>query len=1014
MLYDIEKNKLILEGAYRKLKNYYYYNKNFIIMRDKISEFENNTEVMDNTFKALALHLSKPKSKASKTFFEDLYGKIDFYSVPKKFETINIQKENRPVSNTLSRDKKMKTVNFFVNMPIELHIIDTLWTLFIGKVADDNEIITSDVYGNTILESVINGSNTEEEINYQSGRLFNIYFYQYSEWRNRAFATLESNHKMKKDSVLISLDLQGYFYSVKFSFENLKSMCTNCELLKKIQPLTVIMENVFAVYKEIIVQYRKDMVGHSTKQYPLPIGLFSSMVLANIYLSDFDKKLKTSKLISYYGRYVDDLLFVCQKTVSPEDHNEKIINETLIQQGLLSILKDNYCISGFPDLKIQKEKIKIIYIDHKESRALIDIYNNTIRIIPSQADPIPDYDLKITSFDESAYSIEKFSKEAKLRDVGQVSIDSYKVSRFFSSLILKHSHINSFDSKNKLIQDEIFENIQQIENFFTGSQCIEYYANWMNYMYFLVITQRNMELKKFYNKAKQHIKNLKYNFLDKTLFSNPAKIKKSANDFLNQHLDVCRASALSLDVEMANEHFPGQRTEVLKYINSNMFNHTLIAFPLANYLTYDKDVSYIKMDLKEIGKYSKIDDNFKFKWSPRFIHYDELLLLLFYYNHKMNQTKRKNDFVKESVIKRFVEVNHLRYDENSMFKIGYEDEEKICFSNNENDQYFLRQIHVPAGLQQCSSNLNIAVANIKLKPEDMKSAKKWGRNRWKNITLDYKEILQNILRETYKYNKDCSDNTKILVMPELSLPIYWIDDIVRFSKRTQTAVVAGLQYIYDDSGRAYNYVLTVLPFEYGKRKYKNAFIYIREKNDYSPIEKVELAKSNHHCVDTHISDYQVFSWKGVNLAALVCYEFTDVIARALLKGKCDIIAAPVFNQDTTYFSNIIDTTARDLHAFIVQSNTSVFGDSRVTGPYDRDSKDVFKIKGGENDIVIVGTVDFEKYIDYQAKYYKNLNDEILSANGKSKNNTKKKKEKPDIKPLSARYNNHRTNRNNQK
>ena len=82
----------------------------------------------------------------------------------------------------------------------------------------------------------------------------------------------------------------------------------------------------------------------------------------------------------------------------------------------------------------------------------------------------------------------------------------------------------------------------------------------------------------------------------------------------------------------------------------------------------------------------------------------------------------------------------------------------------------MRQIHVPAGLQQCSSNLNIAVANIKLKPEDMKSAKKLGRNRRKNITLEYKKILQNIIEAEDK-KKPLPDDQLAELLKEKGYPI---------------------------------------------------------------------------------------------------------------------------------------------------------------------------------------------------------------------------------------------------
>lgn len=140
---------------------------------------------------------------------------------------------------------------------------------------------------------------------------------------------------------------------------------------------------------------------------------------------------------------------------------------------------------------------------------------------------------------------------------------------------------------------------------------------------------------------------------------------------------------------------------------------------------------------------------------------------------------------------------------------------------------------------------------------------------------------------------------------------------------------------------------------------------------------------------------------------MVCYELTDVMARALLKGKCDFIAAPVFNPDTTYFSNIIDSTTRDLHAFVIQSNTSYYGDSRVTGPYDRDSKDIFKIKGGDNDHVVIGTINFKKFKTFQLNYYDDLQKKLSIIRKervkKKPNYPPKDKSKPNLKPLSARF-----------
>ena len=60
MFKDTEKIMVMIQGAYRKLKSYYYYNKNFMIMREKISSFEDDRDAMYATFEKFAETLCHP------------------------------------------------------------------------------------------------------------------------------------------------------------------------------------------------------------------------------------------------------------------------------------------------------------------------------------------------------------------------------------------------------------------------------------------------------------------------------------------------------------------------------------------------------------------------------------------------------------------------------------------------------------------------------------------------------------------------------------------------------------------------------------------------------------------------------------------------------------------------------------------------------------------------------------------------------------------------------------------
>ena len=64
MFNNLEETTKMIQGSYRKLKSYYYYNKNFLVMRQKIADFEDDRKRMYETFEKLATSLCHPKKNA--------------------------------------------------------------------------------------------------------------------------------------------------------------------------------------------------------------------------------------------------------------------------------------------------------------------------------------------------------------------------------------------------------------------------------------------------------------------------------------------------------------------------------------------------------------------------------------------------------------------------------------------------------------------------------------------------------------------------------------------------------------------------------------------------------------------------------------------------------------------------------------------------------------------------------------------------------------------------------------
>ncbi len=83
----------------------------------------------------------------------------------------------------------------------------------------------------------------------------------------------------------------------------------------------------------------------------------------------------------------------------------------------------------------------------------------------------------------------------------------------------------------------------------------------------------------------------------------------------------------------------------------------------------------------------------------------------------------------------------------------------------------------------------------------------------------------------------------------------------------------------------------------------------------------------------------------------------------------DFIVCSEFNKDVNYFSNIVESAARDLHCYVIQVNDSQFGDSRVVSPSKTERMNPLRIKGGENTTFLTMRLDLKSLREHQRKGY---------------------------------------------
>jgi hypothetical protein len=261
-------------------------------------------------------------------------------------------------------------------------------------------------------------------------------------------------------------------------------------------------------------------------------------------------------------------------------------------------------------------------------------------------------------------------------------------------------------------------------------------------------------------------------------------------------------------------------------------------------------------------------------------------------------------------------------------------------------------------------SVRIALANVPVIQEQVESSylgtPVLTRKRLKPLTM--------LLNEVSEYRARDSGKVDLLIFPELSIPRAWEFMLVAWARKHNIGVICGLEYCVTRQRVALNEVLAALPYKAGNNHIACAPIR-RLKRSYSPEEKFVLQNQYLRIPRTNGVAYQLFRWRGASFAIYSCYELTAIEDRALFKAKVDFIVATEFNRDVNYFSNIVESAARDLHCYVIQVNDSRFGDSRVVSPSKTEKMNPLRIKGGENLTFLTMALNLKALRDHQRKGY---------------------------------------------
>jgi len=997
-----------IEDAFRKLQEYIYFENVDLYSRSQLVEYLN-----DNGIEKLTTLYNLLDKKVLENFSGYL-NKIGLRYYPKKItnDLGGIEKNIPPnfISNAFIKNHStLNRVSIFCDIPIELHIVSIIWILEFGYVLDKKMIKQS--YGNRILfhKGKIGSNKT----------LFKPYVRQYQKWWSNGIQKTEELLNNDENATILNFDLKDYYHSVELDFDILEK-----ELTKKFS--TIRKDPIHILFKEIHEKYALELlkINHPNytkkvnNKFPLPIGLLSSFILGNWHLRDFDKFILKSIIPSYYGRYVDDVFLVLKErlvtvftdvqknslrkyfeknNIIVNDLSDKTINTVnyflykYFNRLLVPFKTDeksenvNYRLKlkGLENLVLQEEKVFIYQFDSKMSPHLISKFveeqkerSSEFRFLSDQEDENFD-DFNENTF-ESNFDDSDLNK-AKFKNIEE---NKFKLSVYFAKFIQRRIE------RGEGYKDE---EINKIEKYFKGIHLLRYYFFWEKLLTLYVVSTKHDKFIQLLKSIKEELKSLK---IDVKLNISDDVIKIH----LEKHLLYSIFMAVGYKPKFVNE-------QIMEYMDQNfskidfmyfrrkaLLRKQYIYYPLLQLTSKGKqnDFSLIDYNIFNVMSWKSVEFEIgDIKFVPFKVKYYEAALfthlkLLYTQTPKPDTNYKRwyNDIFKTQKVL------------NEAFSIFY----KINNPQNSSKEFKVRNEYFQAfEINKSSDSINIRPKAVEVTELFFKNSGKT-KNKYRvaiinkyialkefELSLTGSPLINKERVEIYNWILDQLNKIKeldLFVMPEVSLPHPLIKKFVNFSRTQQVGFVSGIEHL-NVNNIGFNFIMTCLPINIDGDK--DCVPILRLKNHYAPEEEEWIQGKYMVVPKPKPYRYDLFEWRGMYMSSYYCYELADIFHRSIFVSMVDLICAPVWNADTHYYNNIIESAARDMHCYFVQVNTSQYGDTRVTRPTDHIRKDRAKVKGGTVDdykvTLLVSDIDVEKLRAFQNVAYseqKKLNEDKKS------------------------------------
>lgn len=853
---------------------------------------------------------------------------------------------------------------------MDFHVLSTLWIMEVGELFD--KILGENIYGNRLRR------NRYQKFNRLALGSFKPYLKPFRDWRDGGINAMSASLTEKKKVLALTADVSSFYHELNPKF----MLDKNFLKLTKIE-LTDRQAKIHRLFINALLSWSSATpLGKG-----LPVGLPASAVVANAALIQLDQFIEKQVVPLYYGRYVDDILLVMENTNNIKTAKEfwdwiftRDLDKNPFTKSNESILFEPKYLKG-TRIAFENKKNKLFVLSGDPGIALVNAIAEQINQRASEWRALPNLPdspgsiatdlLKATSHaGEQADNLRKADSLTMHRAGFALNLRDYEAYErdLYPHAWQAHRH-TFFDAViDHLLKPvkffELAQYLPRIVRMATTCEDFEHLGRLIKALDELSIrVERDCRIKikaQSEEIASEEAIDRWRLALSTTLYENivsafPCNLSSKGIAGWKKLVDKLKSSqrvlssALSVKLDDIDE---------LKKTYSFLFSYDLAHTPLRfaslpiemlNPRGIPKFDQILKIDPEQFLKKDLLTGirilsnwlSLKGAAPPGMIFATRPFSLTELY------LIAPSAFVTKNISKLGKVIRSLRGFELRKHQMPFKDEQSSSLC-------------IPDGSPKAKHTIAVSswetidqsfVAAVMGKPDPD------SRRRYQRLNRLISELISR------------PDGAGYLILPELALPPQWFMRISEKLKARGISLITGIEYLHTSKNRVHNQIWASLTHD--GLGFPSLLLYRQDKQLPAFHEEQELFRlAGARMKPLRKWDSPpLIQHGGFRFALLNCSELTNIRHRAALRGKVDALFVTEWNSDTDTFNALVESAALDIHAYIIQCNNRLYGDSRIRAPYkDRWKRDVLRVKGGNHDYCITGEIDVLSLRQFQSSH----------------------------------------------